>query len=141
MGQVIYLHRLRGLRRARAANRGSLIAGAWLLFAAVALDFEGVGVARWNQALVGAAILILAGARVSHSRDLESVSWMIAFLGLWLVGSPFVLSYSTAAQPTVNSILVGLAVLGLGSYSAHQANQALRGHSRPDARSSDRHAS
>jgi hypothetical protein len=98
--------------------------GIWLIVAPSVLAYSHTAPAFWNDIIVGAVTLILAGFRVSPPfRDPTpannvGLSWTNAALGAWLVIAPFALGNSTITANVWNDVLVGLIVLSLGAWSA-----------------------
>jgi hypothetical protein len=114
------------LRRARWASAGNVLAGLWLILAPFVLDFEGDDVAVWNHMIVGAAVLVLAAIRAFDPDERESLSWLNVVLGLWMVVSPFLLGHANTGDAQTNSLIAGVAILGLAAFSAYETNEAHR---------------
>jgi len=105
--------------------------GAWMLVQAVLLDV--VVTQFWNDILVGALLLAVGGYNY-YRRSNEAIAsvgaaFIAALLGAWLIAAPFVLGADTGATETVNDlafwndVIVGLAALLLGAYSAYAARE------------------
>jgi len=69
--------------------------GAWLIIAPFILSYSGIESAMWNDIVVGAWLLIVAGLRAVNTTKYEGLSWANVFFGLWLVAAPFVLGYAS----------------------------------------------
>jgi len=100
----------------------NLLLGVWLVVAPWVLDYADVTAAGWNQVTIGIVVAVLALARVAAPYRFASLSWVNAVLGAWLVVAPFLLPYegggSAPAAVLWNDIVVGLAILALGVWSA-----------------------
>ncbi|MGA8246906.1 MAG: SPW repeat protein [Nocardioides sp.] len=109
-----------GRRRAVAMASGSnLVLGLWLILAPFALGYSGVGGALWDDMVVGVAVAVLAGFRVTAGGYRQSsLSWTNAALGAWLAFAPWVLSYAGTTAAVANDITVGLIVVTLATVSA-----------------------
>jgi predicted signal transduction protein with EAL and GGDEF domain len=103
---------------ARTASGLNLLAGAWLIIAPWALGYSQVSAAVWNDVIVGATIVILAGIRTATPDRYTGVSWTNVVLGVWLLVAPFILVYSAGGAPVWNDIIVGILVVSLGWVSA-----------------------
>ncbi len=96
----------------------------WLGFAPFALHYGFPTLSAavdTNDVTVAVVVGALAFTRVVAPRDLPWFSVLSAVLGAWLVLAPLVLDYSAARQPgyaVVNDVVVGLALLVLGTVSA-----------------------
>jgi hypothetical protein len=104
----------------------NFLLGVWLVIAPWVLGYSGQDNAVWNQVGVGAAIAIVAMARVSAPDTWAPLSWMNVVLGGWLVVAPFVLQYNATSntEPIYwNDIIVGAAVLILALISTAGARR------------------
>lgn len=108
--------------------------GLWMLVQAAFL--EPVAANYWSDVIVGLGLIALGGynyyRRANERIGSVAVGAFVALLGLWLVVSPFLLGsgQEIAAGEELamdaefwNDVLVGLAVLALGAYSAYEARQ------------------
>ena len=105
----------------------TLILGLWLILAPWALGYSGQDNAVWNQVIVGAAIALIALARVSAAESWAPLSWVNFVLGGWLIVAPFVLTYNETGNRTAiywNDILIGAAVLVLALVSIAGARRS-----------------
>ena len=103
--------------------------GAVLIGQAIAL--EPTAGQFWNDALVGTAVITLGGYNWYRRSNWEfgsvGVATLLTAVGLWLVASPFLVDPGTEAllASTASSgwltVVVGLVVAALGSYSAVSA--------------------
>lgn len=102
------------------------LVGLWI--AASAIVYETTTAALWNNAVVGAAIFLLAGygfyrlAR-DHRPDVGSTS-LAALLGLWAVVAPFLLTYPSDAL-VWSTVASGIAVAVLSGYNAYESRRSV----------------
>lgn len=106
--------------RAQVATASGLdiLAAIWLLISPFVLGFRYVASATTNDVIFGIIIGILAAIRFFGAYAASSLSWINAVLGLWILVSPWVLQYSYSAVATWNSVIVGIIIIVLASWSA-----------------------
>ena len=107
------------IRNVRTASGLDMLAGLWLILAPFILGYSTNPAALWNNLIVGSAVVILAGIRVGE-RGYRMVwpSWVNFILGLWLIISPYVLSFSTDDRAMRNTIALGVIIAILAAWSA-----------------------
>jgi hypothetical protein len=98
-----YMHEATDRHGTAEANWVNVVLGAWVIISPFVLGFRNLPNAMWNNAIIGALVLLLAltsgpGSRVGSPLNV--------LLGLWLVVSPFVLGFA-AAVPFWNNIILG----------------------------------
>lgn len=96
------------------------VAGLWEVVSPFILGYSAITVAMWNAIIVG-VVLILLAAWAALSQDVSTdrtLDWINAVLGLWLLVSPFVLSYSTTRVAMWNDAIVGIVVIVLALWAA-----------------------
>jgi hypothetical protein len=104
------------LRQIHIASGVSIAAGIWLAAAPMLLNYA-QAVIRWNDTIAGLLLLLLAGLRYVHPRHRFWMSWVTAFIGLWLTASPFLLGcHHITAQ--VNDTTMGFIAFVAGAVSA-----------------------
>lgn len=113
----------------RIASGLNMVAGLWLIAAPWILAY-GINAAIWNDVLIGAALVVLAGIRVAMPGRLAALSWVNVVIGIWLFFAPFVLQYGSWALAGVstaiwNDIIIGIAVVLLGWASAANTSKLL----------------
>lgn len=115
-------------KNVKAASGVNIAAGVWLVAAPFVLGFADVTDGLWNHVIVGLAVLILAGIRVSNPGHNSWISWVNVVLGVWMVASPFVMGLTGTIL--WNSIIVGalVAVMGVWSASASQSTRRPHAH-------------
>lgn len=113
-------------RRRKSSVYSGLIAalGAWV--AVSVLVFESGEAALWNNALAGAALILVAGSngyRLSRDEPLSlGLTALAAVLGIWLV-------VSAAAIGMIGSLFwstvaTGVLIVALAAYNAYEAREA-----------------
>ncbi len=79
--------------------------GMWL----IAAPLMGVGhmndAAAWNSYLLGTLVAVAAGAAIASVRPWQE--WTNLTAGIWLIMSPFLLSFVDQPVPTWNQVIVG----------------------------------
>ncbi|MDQ3764537.1 MAG: SPW repeat protein [Actinomycetota bacterium] len=104
-----------------------LVLGIWLTLASamwsygIAGDGDGFD-ARWNDVLVGIAVILSGLIRMAHPVRSATISMVSFMLGAWLVVAPLALSYGfgeDSTLATVNDIIVGAAIAVLSIFG-HQ---------------------
>jgi hypothetical protein len=99
----------------------SALFGAWLFVSAFVFDMSGAHF--WNDLVVGAAIVVLAGYSATQADAMSpGNSWtsgLAALLGLWMIATPFV--YGAATYAMWSSVVSGVAVAILSGYNAYEA--------------------
>lgn len=108
------------LMRARYASAGNVLAGLWLIAAPFVVDFQAEAVATWNHFAVGVLVALMAALRAYDPEHRAGISWTNVMLGAWMIAAPFVLGYADITAALVNSIVVGIVVLGLGITSGYE---------------------
>jgi SPW repeat len=112
----------------RVASAINLILGLWLIIAAFSVAVSEA--AYWNDLLVGIAVLILAGTRLSRPTEgTKPASWVNAAIGVWLIVAPFILRYQ-AAEEMWNDIIVGALLLIFAGWSASLPRERDKVHTR-----------
>ena len=93
----------------RPASALNVLAGIWLIISPWVLGFTDLRVPLWDTLLVGIAVLVLAAIRLGTSGT-TGLSWVNLLLGICLIISPFVLSFTTATAAMSNAIVLGILV-------------------------------
>jgi len=76
-----------------------------------------------NEWIAGGLVLSLATARILFPARTTIASWANAGLGLWIVVSPWICGFSDYTSRTVNSIVLGSAIIGLSLFSGSFTRQ------------------
>jgi hypothetical protein len=95
----------------------NLVLGLWLIISPFLLHYSDMAV-LWNSIVVGVLVIMLAWMRESNPTKSPWMSWINAFLGLWMVTVPFIMGAADSATTLWNCILVGGAITVLGTLSA-----------------------
>ncbi len=90
-----------------------LIASPWLLG-----YFTKSLVALWDAIIVGVIVLVLSWIRENNPATAPWMSWVNAVLGIWMIISPFILGVAAVPGVMVDFIIVGIAFLVFGIWSA-----------------------
>ncbi len=96
------------------------LAGVWMIIASFVLGY-GVSTPPFWDALIVGIIFIILGAWAALTSQVgtdRTLDWVNAIVGLWLLISPFVMSYTNLIAPLYNDIIVGIIVIILGVWAA-----------------------
>lgn len=88
----------------------NLALGGWLLFSPWALNYL-TGSATGNSVVIGALVLIVSAWSLAVMEQNTAPPRVNLVLGIWLIISPWVLGYVTAAA-FWNAIVVGMLLIG-----------------------------
>jgi len=72
--------------------------------------------AEWNLWIVGGAVIVLSAIAAVAYQAWEE--WIAALLGLWLVASPWIFSFSDATAMTWSVAVSGAAIVVLAAWAA-----------------------
>jgi hypothetical protein len=116
---------------AQTASGVNAYLGLWLLIAPWVLDYQDRQAIAVIHVVAGLLLLALGPFRLGKPRSAPWLSWFNAFLGLWLVLTPFVLlPSSSSTRPAFwNSVILGsvVAVLGVSApVSTHRRHARRR---------------
>ena len=108
----------------------SALVGAWVFVSTFVFGLSSSHF--WNNVVIGAAIVILAGysaVQASESRGPNPwASGLAALLGLWMIVAPFV--FQTAGSVVLwSDVLSGAVVAVLSGYNAYEERDALQSES------------
>jgi VIT1/CCC1 family predicted Fe2+/Mn2+ transporter len=67
---------------------------------------------------VGVIVLVLSWIRENNPDSAPWMSWVNAVLGVWMIISPFILGLTAVTGVMTNFIIVGIAFLVFGVWSA-----------------------
>jgi hypothetical protein len=96
----------------------NFLLGVVLLFSPWLFGFGAEQAAALNAHVVGAIIAVMALLALFAFKTWEE--WVSGVLGAWLVISPWVLGFSTAALPTLTHVLLGIAAIVLAIWSTSE---------------------
>ena len=104
--------------QARIASGSNSVLGAWVVISPWALGFSALeALSVWAISFTGAVLGVAATTRSVWPSDGIVLSWCNFFLGGWLALSPWALSYEDNATRLWNSVLVGMVVGVLATWS------------------------
>lgn len=93
----------------------SLALGIWLVVSPWVLGFSDNGVATWNAILFGLGVVALELADVYYPDPWpERVG---ALMGVWVAVSPIVLGFSAELPAAISTMLAGLLIVALGTWT------------------------
>lgn len=93
----------------------NVLAGGWLIVAPWVMEYWEFAVAAWNDVIVGALVIVLAGVRVIMPTRVTGLSWVNVVLGSWLIVAPFILGYGAEAGAALwSDMILGVAIVFLG---------------------------
>jgi hypothetical protein len=95
---------------ARTASILNILAGIWLIIAPFIVGFGGLTAPMVNSVVLGAVVLILAAIRTANPLRGQGLSWINLLLGIWLIISPWVVGFASAAAATRNTVIFGIVV-------------------------------
>jgi hypothetical protein len=98
----------------------NVIAGIWLIISPFVLGYTGAD-ATWNPIVFGAAVIVLALARMAGGVQALWASWLNMAIGVWLFISAFWLASSSQASWNVG--ILGVVVFILGAWAASPADR------------------
>lgn len=113
---------------ARTASAANVFAGAWLLIAPWVLGYSAAA-ARWNDVACGAAIGVLAFARLAGAPRLVWLSLCNAAIATWLVVASFTLD--GGGTEFANDVILGALIALLALLSAASSESAAAAHRAP----------
>jgi hypothetical protein len=89
------------------------MASFWFLI--TPLTFFGVSAqdSAWNAWIVGSAMTLASLIRISHPKGTAVFSLLNAVLSIWVLISPFVFGYVHETYRFINTLSIGLLILGL----------------------------
>jgi len=93
----------------------NVLLGAWLVLSPWALAFQGDALVTSNVVLVGLALVATALGAILVPRAWEE--WTEAFIGLWLMASPWVLGFYGLRQAMFGAMITGLVVIVLAMWT------------------------
>jgi hypothetical protein len=92
--------------------------GIWLVVSAFVFRHPtGAGITENIVTGLFVSLAALWAARAFRPRVSLIASWTVALTGLWVLVAPFALGYERESAAVANDVIVGLAVVALGSAS------------------------
>jgi hypothetical protein len=107
------------MKTTRMLNGLVIVVGFWEALAPYTLGYSRTTVATWNAIIIGEVLVALAvvASILDYIGVYQTLDWINAGLGLWLVLAPFILSYS-ATVGMWNDIILGLVIIALATWAA-----------------------
>lgn len=103
----------------------TIATGLWLWASLTFLNYADNQTIFWNSLIVGAIAIIFGGIREwSESDHGDWASWISVFAGMWLIVSPFILSFFDIAGPMWNAIVSGVILTFLSGWSTSDFDDA-----------------
>lgn len=101
--------------RSRWQDWMNLLLALWLIVSPFLLAYAGGwgGVAAWNSYIVGAALIVVTVIALSKPRVWQA--WGVLVIGIWLIISPFALSFYGPGLARWNNILAGIVIALAGA--------------------------
>ncbi len=110
---------------ARAASGANILLGIWLTISPWIFDYSEKS-AVLSSVTVGVLIAFLACIRRASLHNSAGLSGINLLLAFWTVASPWAYEYSTNGGARWNSIVVGLLIAALATWSAIATDAELR---------------
>jgi hypothetical protein len=94
----------------------NIVLGLWLVFAGLVFHHAS-GTTVVEDIITGLLVALAALWADRAFRPLVSAAatWTVVLVGLWIVAAPFALGYERESLDVFNDLVIGLAVLTLGS--------------------------
>ncbi len=106
-------------QQSRIPSGLNILFSLWLIISPFLLAYSGLStLAMWDAIIVGVIVLILAAIREANPMNASFLSWINALLGLWLLISPFILGTSHFTAVLWDDVIVGIAFIVFGVWSA-----------------------
>lgn len=99
----------------------NLILGVWMFLSPWLLRYSDLSAPSWNAWILGAAVVVFAAVAVSMPRQWEEA--INVLLGIWMVISPWVLSFTGARNAEANAVVVGILVIAFAAWAMTVARQ------------------
>jgi hypothetical protein len=131
------------LNQIRIASGLSLLVGLWLAAVNFVIWAPVEVIGPWNHAILGLAVVLMAGYRLARPLHSAGMSWVIAALGVWLMASPFVFGYSLLTRLVRTDVIAGLLLVISGGWAgaagglAREVREVRRGDRREAHRSAE----
>ena len=94
----------------------NLILGVWLFLSPWLLAYTGASMAAsWNAWILGVALVVFSAIAVSMPQMWEEVINLL--IGIWMIISPWVLSFSGTRSAETNAVIVGIIAIVLSVWA------------------------
>lgn len=102
--------------QARTASGINILLGIWLLISPWVFDYSGRATVL-NSVIVGALIALFAAIRLASLENSPGLSGVNLALALWTIASPWVCDYSANVGAMRDSVILGILIAALASWS------------------------
>ena len=99
----------------RWQNRINAMLGVWLIVSPALLGFHDILIPMRNSVFIGIGILIVSAQAIELPETWEELISLL--FGVWLVSSPFLLSFHGPMVARYNSVIVGSTVAALALWA------------------------
>lgn len=96
----------------------NILLGLWLIASPWVFSFSSLQGALWNSIIVGVVVVVLAWVRITNPTRYVWASWVNLLLGLWILVSPWIFSFSTNTGALWDSVITGIVIGALALWSA-----------------------
>ncbi len=111
-------------QQVRTASGLNILFGLWLIISPFVLSFAG-STGMWDAVIVGVIGVVLAWIRYASPDRAPILSWINALLGIWLIISPFLFGMAGVTALLWDYIIVGIAFVVFGAWSALSTPKAV----------------
>ncbi len=94
----------------------NLLAGVWLIVAAIARG--ATGVVLMNDVILGVLLMAFSWWMLAAIVPPVGTAWFEMLCGIWLIVAPFVLGFSRLREATGNDVVVGIITLIVAAVAA-----------------------
>jgi len=99
----------------------NLALAVWLFVSPWILQFAVGGVAAWNAWIFGVVVAVIALAALARAQPWEE--WINLIVGIWLIISPWVLTFAGSGSATWNFVIVGALMLIFAAWELRDIRQ------------------
>jgi len=89
----------------------NLILGIWLVISPLALGSMGMQAVVGNNVVLGVLLIASSWWILAAAAEAVGVNWFQVLCGIWLIISPFILSYHGLTHAIANDVVVGIIAL------------------------------
>ncbi len=101
----------------------NVLLGFWLVVSPWEMEYSLNGAATANACGVGVVLLLFNLISVARLLDQGQEIFNI-LLGIWLVFSPYSLSFTTEREPSINAIVIGAMIVVLAGWQIYDATKS-----------------
>lgn len=103
---------------------GGIAVGAWMLASPWVLGYTDLSAATLNALFLGTVLIVVELLNLDQHQPAEE--WIDIAAGLWLLVSPFVLSFASATAAAVNAVAVGALTILLAALALSPLDEKVR---------------